>query len=719
MKPVMKYSSYALLVLLTAVVLAGCLNPIHEKSATDKGLVTIWIGGGLERTLIPTPTFTRYELSISGEGREPLFFSSGNASRSIELDPGTYLVTAKGFVNISGTEYEAASGSKTITVAAGSSTGVTIPISSRNDIDEPDGFFSYDIRLQLDKESLSEATLILSALSESDDYKQEFDLKDDTAENGLIPLIPGYYLLKIQLKSDFRTTGRTEVVHIYSGQETRAEYTFKSGDFIIPEPAIYSYRFPASETGLAADLKGKIEQIDEENYTITIATLEWIENIGSLKALFEADGEVTVEDQPQSSGNTPNNFRQDVVYTVITPGHAANYYTVVFESPQTTGLPVIKIDTQGGAAINTKTTYVQTNIALFDPNNPANNFASSGYKDRIRGRGNATWDYAKKPYKIKLDKKTDILGMGSDKDWVLLANYCDKTLLRTAIAFKTSELLAFPWTPKAHFVEVFLNDQYLGNYQIVEGIKQDSNRVNIPKDTGFIIERDGYYKQEPIWFETDNVIGYSFKHPDADDLTESDPQYIYIKDYMNEFEEVLASPSFADPDEGYQKYIDIDSWVRWFLFQNIIANMDTNPYLTKDDSTANSKLKMGPVWDFEWSLGIGWYDGPRPRPADYWVCNEEWWYYSKLLTDSVFVGKLQNMWNTSKNGIKEGILQYIEEARAEIIKSQEVNFRRWNIMNIRVSVGGIPLGSFGAEVDCDKEFFINHFNWLDTAINGL
>jgi hypothetical protein len=480
---------------------------------------------------------------------------------------------------------------------------------------------------------------------------------------------------------------------------------------IIPEPKMISFSMPAAETGLDADITGVI---DEEQQTILLATQKWIEHINNLKAAFVATGIVTVGGTEQESGVTEQDFRSDIVYRVTTGDSATRDYRVVFESPQTTGLPVMKIDTKGRQSITSKETYVYTNIKIVDPNNAIYNVEHTGYEDRIRGRGNATWGYPKKPYKIKLNKSTDMLGMGKDKDWVLLANYCDKTLLRTAIAFKLSELLDFPWTPKARFVELFLNGEYMGNYQLVEGIKQGDNRVDIPK-AGYIIEMDGYYLYEPKYFVTNDGYGYSFKNPDTDDLT--DDQWNYIRDYMNEFESVLGSGSFDDPVSGYSKYIDIESFARWFLFQNILANMDTNPFLIKEDDTYNTKLLMGPVWDFEWSIGIGWYDGARPRPADYWV--QDGWYFDKLLTDDVFVEKLQEFWSQNGTLVRQEILQFFDDTQDEITKSQVMNFRRWDIMNAQISVGGIPLGSFDAEVACDRQFFINHMEWLDTAIDGL
>jgi hypothetical protein len=396
--------------------------------------------------------------------------------------------------------------------------------------------------------------------------------------------------------------------------------------------------------------------------------------------------------------------------TVTVDGKNAAFDITVSGTLVDTGLPVVYIDTENSAAITSKEDYVSGTMTIWQEGSKIHENTM-----RIRGRGNATWGYPKKPYKIKLDSKANFFGMGNDKDWVLLANYCDKTLMRTGIAFHLSKLMGFPWTPDAQFVELVVNGSYLGNYQLVEGIKQDEQRVDVDEDEGFIIERDGYYLQEPRYFVTDAGYGYSFKQPDTDDLT--DAQWDFIKDYMNEFEAVLASDEFDDLTNGYQKYIDLESFARWFLFQNVIANLDTNPYLTKNDNTTGSKVCMGPVWDFEWSLGIGWYAGARPRPAGYWVQNG--WYFAKLLESPAFTGKVKELWNTYKFQMTVGGLAYFVAAKAEIADSQSLNFRRWDILNTRVSVGGIPLGSFDAEVECDRQFFINHINWLDTAISGL
>ena len=124
--------------------------------------------------------------------------------------------------------------------------------------------------------------------------------------------------------------------------------------------------------------------------------------------------------------------------------------------------------------IDSKENYVQATMTIKEKGKEPSKLST-----RIRGRGNATWTYPKKPYRLKLDEKSPLLGMNEHKDWVLLANYCDKSLLRTGISFKLSELMGFAWTPDSRFVELVLNDEYMGNYQLVEQIKRDKNKMCI------------------------------------------------------------------------------------------------------------------------------------------------------------------------------------------------------------------------------------------------
>ncbi|MDR2773780.1 MAG: CotH kinase family protein [Tannerella sp.] len=389
----------------------------------------------------------------------------------------------------------------------------------------------------------------------------------------------------------------------------------------------------------------------------------------------------------------------------------SNRFTIT-EALIDTGLPVVIIETENRTRIFSKEKYVNASMIIKYKGSTLHSNTI-----QIRGRGNATWfNYPKKPFRIKLDEKADLLGMSAEKDWVMLANYGDKTLMRTAFALELSERMNFPWTPENRFVEVFLNGEFIGNYNLTEHIEQGENRINVP-ERGYIIERDDYYAEEPVWFRSAvRGYGWSFKNPDTDDIKEQEVEY--IRKYVDDFETALASSSFGDPDKGFKRYIDMYSFARWFVFQQILANIDTNFYLLKDGTDDNSKLTMGPVWDFEWTTGIGWYEGDRPRPADYWVLNGNSFYFDRMLQDADFKALVKSVWAEYRSAATD-MLNYFEVLRLELYESQKLNFRRWDIMDKRIHVGGIPLGSFDREVDCDKQFFKNRITWLETAFNEL
>lgn len=147
--------------------------------------------------------------------------------------------------------------------------------------------------------------------------------------------------------------------------------------------------------------------------------------------------------------------------------------------PQVFEIPILSIETKNLEPVIDKETYLEASVTVAEPNvaTPIQN--QWVYDAQIKGRGNSTWDMAKKPYRLKLNKAAEVLGMPAHKDWALLANYSDKTLLRNQVALQTAEQLSFAWTPRAKQVEVFLNGQYQGVYLLVETITVDKNRVDI------------------------------------------------------------------------------------------------------------------------------------------------------------------------------------------------------------------------------------------------
>jgi hypothetical protein len=820
------YIHYSLLfsACIIAFIFSACSNPFNERPsiqrAVNTGLVTVQIGGGSARTLLPSAIFTQYELIFTAQGKEPLTLSSAEAVQTVELEKGEWLITVRGFVVINGAEYEAASGSKTIAVTAGAELPVQISLSASKDADRDDGFFSYDIRLQLDREKFSEAVLSIAAFT--GDYKKEINLRDDTAETGkdTLALRPGIYLLNIQLKNAYQTVGRTEVVHIYSNLETRADYIFKNSDFTeilpiggsavvhtnsgvaqekvsvylysdadyedlitvaevnvtdntwrtaipasyrkvyikmgvqdttgysfgitervwdipengksniaiaisIPEPAISAYKLEASETGLSGDLDGLITPVAAGQYRITLATttFNWIENLDRFKAIFEAEGDVTVGNVVQQSGVTPNNFWRDVVYTVTALDNAKKTYTVALESAQTTGLPAIKIDTQNRPVNSTSVWVEGTAYTLYDANGVQ---LLNDYTD-IKGRGNSTWGMPKKPYSLKLSTKKSVLGMSEHKRWALMANYSDKTLLRTEVAFRMGTVFDnLAWTSRSKQVNFYFNNQYVGVYQLTESIKIDTNRVNINEISeknpggGYILEID-VRKGEIFNFTTTRGIVFNCSDPDdgLDKVIDGDTRTIFekIRTDVQHVEDVIYSADFADFDEGYRKYIDIDSFVDWYLVNEITKNNDavfySSVYMYYDP--VQKKYCMGPLWDYDISSGNINYNG-NDNPEGFWIKGCAW--ITRLFQDPYFVSLVKNRWNAKKQEIAN-LSQYIDDQAAYLDRAQTYNFKKWNILNIYVWPNAVVTGSYQGEIDYIKSWLGQRIAWLDTAINGL
>ncbi len=221
-------------------------------------------------------------------------------------------------------------------------------------------------------------------------------------------------------------------------------------------------------------------------------------------------------------------------HTFAAPAQPANF------QPRHVNLPVLKITTDNGAPIVSRDTYLPGQMTL--ESNVAGVAPLTGGLE-IRGRGNSTWDLMpKKPYRLKLTDKQPLLGMPSSRDWVLLANYSDKTLLRNSIAMQLGASLGMPWTPRSAFVEVWVNNRYDGVYQLTENIKVAKDRVNIDEldeddvapDTisgGYLLEVDFRQDGYTIFSSIDH-LPIVFQDPEEPVQAQED----YLKGYIDEFE---------------------------------------------------------------------------------------------------------------------------------------------------------------------------------------
>ncbi len=373
-----------------------------------------------------------------------------------------------------------------------------------------------------------------------------------------------------------------------------------------------------------------------------------------------------------------------------------------------TGLPVISLTLKDAKRVYSKDEYQEAEMELIDTDG-----SRLREEAEIKGRGQATWNYAKKPYKLKFTRKLGLLGMVQHKKWDLLANYCDKTLLRTSIGFETARKLDMAYVPDTRFVELVLNGKYLGNYQLTETVTDGKKDLGI-SETGYMIEESNYDDEMAFRTKKKELV-FCFKEPGSKDVTEELVEA--AEKTMNSFENKLyASQKKAfDPEKGYASMIDMDSWAQWFLVQNILANKDPNRYYYRE--TADGKIKMGPVWDFEWSIGIGWYDGERPNPDHTLVGKGNTLpYFGIIIKDSAFMQNVKEKWDRIYPTLWEELRSFILEKASEIEVSQALNFARWPILKEKISAGGVPLGSWESELECDLSFLESHIEWLNRQI---
>lgn len=317
--------------------------------------------------------------------------------------------------------------------------------------------------------------------------------------------------------------------------------------------------------------------------------------------------------------------------------------------------------------------------------------------------------------------------MPADKDWVLLAEYCDKSLLRSTYAFEFAKLMGMPWTPRGYHVEVFLNGSYNGTYFLGEHVKVASDRVNITDD-GYLIENDNYYSSEPIWFTTSKGLNYTFKHPDTDDMVKGDDNYNFILNYMNQFESVLYSSNFKDPVNGYRKYLDVESFIKYYIVHEIAKNVDGNFRGSCHMALReNGKIELPMIWDFDIAFGnadhITWEQGASSREWDGWYIKTQSPWFDQLFKDPAFVAEVKTMWNELKPQLDE-VPEYVR-AQAKLINEAQIrNFspkpqgagwsvteRTWNTSFVR--------GSYQAELNYLVYFIEKRIEWLHTNINNL
>ena len=436
-------------------------------------------------------------------------------------------------------------------------------------------------------------------------------------------------------------------------------------------------------------------------------------NISELIPNFSYTGSsISVNGSPQESGVTPNNFDNLVTYKVVNDFGDEKEYQI--DLIKFTGLPIINLITDSSASIDSKEDYVEGGVSL-DGRRDFENLADLPMK--IRGRGNSTWfTHPKKPYQMKLDDKSSFLGMPEDKRWLFLAEYSDKTMLRNTIAFELGYISNLDWTPKGEFAEVYLNGEYNGTYNITQKVEESDNRVALG-DTGYLLELDQLSKldSDDIYFAsrvTDKFI-INIKEPSLEANSE---EQRYIENLIGKFEEALLSEDFKNENSGYRQYIDLDSFIDWYLINEITKNVDSRWYSSIFlNVMPGGKIKMGPLWDFDLSFGNTDYADTRYYEG-WWVRFNPW--YERLFQDPAFTQLVKDRFIYFKNN-EDLIIQKIDMYAEKLKWAQAENDNRWQTLGVYVWPNPVVYDTYEEEVEHLKNWYLARMQWLEEAFDDL
>ncbi|MDR3308974.1 MAG: CotH kinase family protein [Tannerella sp.] len=343
---------------------------------------------------------------------------------------------------------------------------------------------------------------------------------------------------------------------------------------------------------------------------------------------------------------------------------------IPFERKKDTGLPVVVIHTADAAQISDKVNWIPAEMTI----DGISKFDDYKGTISIRGRGNSTWPLPKKPYAIKLDSKSEILGMPAHKRWVLLANYVDRTMIRNHLAFEVARRTDLEWTPRGKFVEVMLNDETIGNYYLCEQVRIDENRVNITEmkatDTGkdaitggYLLELDSHFDEVNKFRSATFDLPVMIKEPDEETLQPA--QFDYIRNYIDSLEILISSPQ----SRKYAEMLDDTTFIDWWIVMELATSHESyvpaSFYVYKDRL---GLLKAGPVWDFDLRT-FGDDEGFVAKYAD-WIYN--------LLRDPVFCSKARSRWtHLAPSFIELG--NQIDSIASSLKISSEVDTEIWPV----------------------------------------
>ena len=377
------------------------------------------------------------------------------------------------------------------------------------------------------------------------------------------------------------------------------------------------------------------------------------------------------------------------------------------------GIPRIVIETGNRKEIKDRETEIPAKMQIWGDSTAESEIMGL----TIRGRGNSSWNLMpKKSYKIEFEKKQSMLGMPKDKDWTLIANYADKTLMKNYLVYNLSANLGAYYSPRCEFVELFLNDEYLGVYLLTETIKVSKNRIDIPQnEDSYLVEIDGKYKNgEQVVFSDIIPKAYnknSFRIHEPKNASEN--ALLKFENYIQTFELFLKKIDSKTTND-IDQWIDIYDYIRYYWVQEFSKNPDavfsTSVYFIWE---VGDVIKMGPVWDFDISFG-GHNDSTYIHPENWYVKDACWNAY--LFKDSTLNRANIDYWIENKQKFAN-TLDVIDSMYNYLEKAAKNNFEKWNILqSTDLAYFHYRYSSYKEAVDDLKKWIDKRIQWIDSQI---
>lgn len=375
-----------------------------------------------------------------------------------------------------------------------------------------------------------------------------------------------------------------------------------------------------------------------------------------------------------------------------------------------------------------KDTYIKGNIEFIDSNGWYSDSLALSISFQMKGRGNSSWDNEKKPFRLKLDEKHRVFGMKANRDWALIANYNDKSLLRNTLGYKVSKICGMAWTPKVRACDLYINGDYYGSYLLAQHKEVAGEKVDIDTSTDYYLEVETA-NFEANYGERIMPIGcpIQFKDPRWPEMDATRQQY--IKSYLREWSQAVY-------DHDFQKaftLMDTMSFVNYFIIEELAKNIDGNfrksTFLTKQ---ANKKLVVYHIWDFDIAFGNCNYMHSEFLPDSRGIYGHDptGWYvkvvderkkssglYQHLFQDPGFVAAVKARWQEVYPELCK-LPEWIEEEARINRASYDNNFERWRILGRYIWPNPNPIPSdYDGELAFLKDFLSSRLEWMNSQIS--